>query len=69
MAIIRKSLGKKIKKLRKEKGLSQEKLSWEVGLNRGYIGFIERGERNPSIETLTKIAKALKVTLDELFRR
>lgn len=69
MVTINKSVGKKLKKIRKEKGLSQEKLAWEVGLNRGYVGFIERGERNPSIPTLTKLAKALKVSLDELFRK
>ncbi len=68
MAIIKKSLGKKIARLRKERGLSQEKLGWEVGINRGYIGFIERGLRNPSVPALMKLAKALKVSLDGLFR-
>lgn len=69
MTIIKKSLGKKIKRLRNELGYSQEGLAHEVGLNRAYIGFIERGERNPSIPTVNKIAKALKTSIDELFRR
>lgn len=50
------------------RGPSQEKLAWDAGLNRAYIGYIERGERRPSVETLAKIAKALKVDLYELFK-
>jgi transcriptional regulator with XRE-family HTH domain len=61
-------LGKRIGQIRKERGLSQEKLALEAGLNRAYIGYIERGERNPTIETVEKISKVLKVTLDELFK-
>jgi transcriptional regulator with XRE-family HTH domain len=61
-------IGRRLKRLRRKAGLSQEKLSWFAGLNRGYVGFIERGARNPSITTLTKLAKALKVSLDSLFR-
>jgi transcriptional regulator with XRE-family HTH domain len=61
-------LGKRIGLIRKEKGLSQEKLALEAGLNRAYIGYIERGERNPSIDTVEKIAKVLDVSLDLLFK-
>jgi len=65
---ISQKVGEKIKKIRKEKDLSQEKLALEAGLNRAYIGYIERGERNPSIRVVAKIAKVLKVKLYELFK-
>jgi len=40
--------------------MTQEQVALESGLNRACIGYIERGERNPSTETLSKIAKALR---------
>jgi len=61
-------VGGKIRKIRKEKGLSQERLAFEAGLNRAYIGYIERGERNPSIKVVARIAKILKISLNELFK-
>lgn len=48
--------------------LSQENLAYEAELNRAYVGYIERGERHPSIETVNKIAKVLKVELYQLFQ-
>jgi len=65
---VSKKLGWKIRKIREKKGLSQEKLALDAGLNRAYIGYIERGERNPSIQTVAKIARVLKVPLYELFK-
>lgn len=60
-------IGIAIKKIRQKKGLTQEELALEAGLlNRAYIGYIERGERNPSTETISKIAKALKVSARDL---
>jgi transcriptional regulator with XRE-family HTH domain len=64
---IYKKLGKKIRQIRREKSLSQEKLALEAKLNRAYIGYIERGERRPSIETVYKISLALKTPLYKLF--
>lgn len=61
-------IAEKIQQLRKKRGLTQEKLALNSGLNRAYTGYIERGERKPSVETLAKIAKALKVELHELFK-
>jgi transcriptional regulator with XRE-family HTH domain len=62
-----KKVGKRIKYLREQSELSQEKLALKAGLNRAYIGYIERGERNPSITTLAKIADVLEVEIKELF--
>ena len=60
-------LGKRLRELREETSWSQEKLALEARLNRAYIGYIERGERNPSAQTLAKIAQVLKVEMKELF--
>ena len=59
-------IGKNVRGIRENKGITQEKLAFEAGLNRAYIGYIERGERNPSTDTLVKIAKALKVSPKDL---
>ena len=55
-------IGRNIKKIRVKLGMTQEELAFNAGLNRAYIGYIERGERNPSTETVFKIAKALKTS-------
>lgn len=59
-------LGKKIRELRHEAGLSQEKLGEITGLDRTYISGIERGVRNPSIRNIEKLAKALKARVSDL---
>jgi len=56
-------LGKRLKLLRSESGLTQEKLSIATGLSQTYISGIENGTRNPSIKTLDKLAKALNVKI------
>jgi transcriptional regulator with XRE-family HTH domain len=48
-------------------GLSQEDLADRAGLDRSYIGGIERGERNPTLSVIEKIAEALNLSLAELF--
>jgi transcriptional regulator with XRE-family HTH domain len=65
---VSKKVGERIRQIRKEKNITQEELALEAGLNRAYVGYIERGERNPSTETIAKIAKALKVPLEKLFK-
>jgi transcriptional regulator with XRE-family HTH domain len=60
----RKAFGKRLRKLRKEKDISQEKLGELAGLHRTYIGAIERGEESVSVDN--KIAKALKVKPSKL---
>lgn len=62
-----KVLGKKIKRIRKSNNLTQVDLSVEVGLSPSYISSIEQGARQPSLKTLNKIAKALKVNVKEFF--
>ena len=59
--------GKKVRELRLERGYSQEAFAFECGLHRTYIGCIERGEKNITITNIEKIAKTLKVEIQELF--
>lgn len=56
-----------MRKLRLEQGYSQEELGAKAKLHRTYIGMIERGEKNITLENIEKIAKALSVPLVELF--
>jgi transcriptional regulator with XRE-family HTH domain len=66
---ILKKFGSRIKNLRLKKGInSQMKLSFRAGLDRTYIGGIERGERNVALINIERIAKALDIKLDELFK-
>jgi transcriptional regulator with XRE-family HTH domain len=52
-------LGKQIREIRKAKGLSQEQLALQSGIDRSYVGGVERGERNISFLTLMKLAVCL----------
>lgn len=63
-----KKLGERIKELRKKHDLTQEDLAFQVGVDRSYMGFVERGEKNPTLKNLIKIAQSLKVSLSELFK-
>ena len=62
-----KTLGKKIQKLRKSVSYTQEELADKVGISRAYMGYIEQGRNVPSLETLQKIAGALKVKIAQFF--
>ena len=66
---LQRALGRVVRVLRAEKGFSQESFSDFVGLHRTYIGAIERGERNVSLQNLTRIAEALGLSPSELLRR
>jgi len=65
---IYKELGKRIVKARNAKGLSQEKLATESGIDRSHMGFIEQGRRKPTLSTLHKISKTLEISLEQLFK-
>ena len=57
-----------VRVIRNKIGLTQERLAEEAGLHRTYIGSIERGERNLSIDNIEKIARALDVSPDALLK-
>lgn len=57
---IRLGFGRLLRERRHEKGMSQEELAFESGLHRTYVGSVERGERNLSLENIFVFAKALK---------
>ena len=61
------NIGNKIRYYRKVKKLTQDKLAELSGLSIRYIGYIERGEKRPSIDALVSITKALNVRLKNLF--
>jgi transcriptional regulator with XRE-family HTH domain len=54
-------IGRNVMAIRKLRGLTQEELGKKAGLHKSYIGFVERGERNLSVETIDLIAKALEI--------
>jgi transcriptional regulator with XRE-family HTH domain len=61
--------GKRVKELRLQKGIdSQMSLANKARLDRTYMGGVERGERNIALRNIEKIAKALNVKMEELFR-
>ena len=62
-----KLVGERIRFFRKERGLSQEELAYRAALHNTYIGQVERGEKNATIESLAKISTALDITVAELF--
>jgi transcriptional regulator with XRE-family HTH domain len=59
--------GKKVREERLKLGLSQEALAEKAGVHRTYIGMIERAEKNITLENIEKIAKALRISLKDLF--
>lgn len=60
--------GKRVVELRKLQGISQEELVFRCDVHRTYIGFIERGEKSPTLNTIEKFAKGLGVEIVELFK-
>ena len=63
---ILRSFGDQVRSLRMRQGVSQEKLAESAGLHRTYLGGVERGERNPTLLTIAKIAQGLNVPLSQL---
>lgn len=64
-----KKFGKIIREIRKEKSVSQEELGFRSKLHRTYIGMIERGEKNITLENIEKTAKGLDVSMKTIFEK
>lgn len=64
---VRKKFGKRLREIRRTAGLSQEELGFKANIHRTYIGAVERGEQNVSLDNIYKLAQALKVEMKELF--
>jgi len=60
-------VGARIRHFRQLRGLSQEQLALQAGLNPAFLGHLERGLKSPTITTLTKVVSALDITFEELF--
>ena len=67
MSTIYKKFGERVKELRKDKGLSQEQLAEKIKRDPRSVVAIEGGKRNPTLNTIDKLAKALGVEIKELF--
>ena len=69
MSMIAKSIGQRIRNYRTQAGLTQEKLAELSGLHPTYIGQVERGEKNTTLESIQKISAALQISLSQLFEK
>ena len=69
MSDIAKAVGQRIRNYRTQKGLSQEKLAELSGCHPTYIGQLERGEKNATLESIERITSALDITLSKLFEK
>lgn len=66
MVNIRVAFGRAVRRLRKEQDVSQEAFAYKAKVDRGYMGRIERGEVNISLDNIQKIAKGLGITVGDL---
>ena len=69
MSDIAKAVGQRIRNYRTQKGLSQEKLAELSGCHPTYIGQLERGEKNATLESIERITAALGISLSKLFEK
>jgi transcriptional regulator with XRE-family HTH domain len=65
---LRDVLAKNMRRLRANRGLSQEALAYECGINRTYLSAVERSERNVSIDDVARIARGLKIEAWKLLK-
>ena len=63
---LRRTVARNLRRLRQKRGLSQEELADRAGLNRNYVGMIEREENAPTVDALEQLAKALDINAAEL---
>lgn len=66
--MIKKIFGKRIRELRTQRNMSQEKFALHINMDRTYLASVESGKRNISLENIEKIAKGFGMKLEELFR-
>jgi len=66
--VITKKLGNRLRELREQKGLTQERFALKIGIDRSYYAGVELGQRNISLKNLEKIAHGLDLSLSELFK-
>jgi transcriptional regulator with XRE-family HTH domain len=66
---LRRTLARNLKRLRRERGLSQEELADRAGLNRNYVGMIERQENAATVDTLEALAEALGIKAVQLLEQ
>lgn len=64
----RRQVGWNLRRLRVAKGMSQERLALEAGIDRAYVGRVERGSENVTLDRIEALAKTLGVEVSELFR-
>lgn len=65
---LKKKFGERVKQLRKEKGFSQEKLAFDIGMDLTSVNEIEKGHRSPKLITIYKISQALNVSLPDIMK-
>ena len=63
-----KKLGENLRKIRSKKNITQTELAQTLNVDKSFISNIENGKNNPTLSTITNLAKALKVQVDELFK-
>lgn len=66
--MIKKKFGDRVRELRLEASLSQEKFALSIDMDRTYLASVENGNRNISLENIAKIANGLNITIEELFK-
>ncbi|RDJ04600.1 transcriptional regulator [Rhizobium phaseoli] len=64
---VRRTIGWNLRRLRVDRGLSQERLALEAEIDRSYVGRVERGRENVTVATLEALARVLSVNVSELF--
>ncbi len=63
-----KKLGRNLKRIRTKKDVTQTEIARKLSVDRSFVSNIENGKNNPTLSTLTSLAKALDVPVDELFK-
>ena len=66
---LRQVVARNLRILRNQKGLSQEELAFQAGINRNYVGQIERKEKSPTVDMIEKLATALDIEPIEIFSK